>query len=126
MSSIQILTKFKTQLVTFFDELVSQFPMEGDLVVARLFIDTQLPIQEAMNVFLHKINKNNGELKKMVKNRDEGFLEYNIFEGISKGKINHFKKLWKSNNLDQDDKQIIWQWVDTFIFLADKYSKTLE
>ena len=39
---IQILKDFKSQLLTFVDELISQFPSEGDLVILRVFIDNQI------------------------------------------------------------------------------------
>ena len=55
MSEIEILTEFKTQLIAFFDELIGQFPQEGDLVVVRLFLANQIPIQDVMNVFNYKI-----------------------------------------------------------------------
>ena len=35
----------------------------------------------------------------------------------------HFKKLWRSGVLDNDDKDIIWKCVDSFVYLADKYNK---
>ena len=44
MSQLEILNEFKTQLIVFLDELVAQFPTEGDLIVVRLFIANQLPI----------------------------------------------------------------------------------
>ena len=58
MSEIEVLTEFKTQLILFFDELISQFPGEGDLVVIRLFFSNQIPIQNIINIFNHKINTN--------------------------------------------------------------------
>jgi len=120
-----ILNKFKNQLILFLDELIAQFPMEGDLVVARIFISTQMPIQEIVNGFNHHMNKNNNELKKMVSDRNECFfLNHNVFGLISKDKVNHFKKLWRSGSLDKSDKKIIWAWVDTFIYLGEKYIMT--
>ena len=60
----------------------------------------------------------------MIKDRNElFFLESNIFDSISKSKVLHFKKLWRSEQLDDDNKQIIWKWVDSFVYLADKYIK---
>jgi len=38
--------------------------------------------------------------------------------------LSHFRKLWRSGVLDIEDKRVIWQWVDTFVFLADKYIKS--
>lgn len=124
MSEIEVLTEFKTQLILFFDELISQFPGEGDLVVIRLFFSNQIPIQNIVNIFNHKINTNDQELKKMVKERNEAFfLEHNIFDSLGKEKVLHFKKLWRSERLDKEDKEVIWKWIDAFIFLGEKHSK---
>lgn len=124
MSEFEVLTEFKKQLILFFDELITQFPLEGDLVVIRLFFSNQIPIQNVVNTFNHKINTNDQELKKMVKERNESFfLEHNIFDNLGKEKVIHFKKLWRSERLDNEDKEVIWRWIDTFIYLGDKHSK---
>jgi len=126
MSETEILSEFKTQLISFFDELIGQFPLEGDLVVVRLFLANQISIQHVMNIFNHKINTNDQELRKMAKERNEVFfLEHNIFDSLGKDKILHFKKLWRSERLDYEDKQVIWNWVDAFIYLGDKYAKAV-
>ena len=125
MSENEVLIEFKTQLVSFFDELISQVPQEGDLVVLRLFVTNQMPIQTIMNIFIQKINTNDQELRKMVKDRNECFfLEHTIFENVCKEKIIRFKKLWRSG-LDMEDKEVIWNWIDAFIYLGDKYTKSL-
>ena len=126
MSEIEVLTEFKRQLISFFDELIGQFPLEGDLVVVRLFFANQIPIQDVMNNFNHKINTNDQELRKMIKNRNEAFfLENNIFDNVGKNKINHIKKIWRSDLLDKEDKEVIWNWVDAFMYLGDKYAKAI-
>lgn len=126
MSEIEVLTEFKTQLISFFDELIGQFPLEGDLVVVRLFFANQIPIQDVMNNFNHKINTNDQELRKMIKNRNEAFfLENNMFENLGKDKINHIKKIWRSDRLDNEDKEVIWNWIDAFMYLGDKYAKAI-
>jgi len=62
----------------------------------------------------------------MAKERNEVFfLEHNIFDSLGKDKILHFKKLWRSERLDYEDKQVIWNWVDAFIYLGDKYAKAV-
>ncbi len=124
--STEILIEFKKQLLTFLDELIDQFPIEGDLVVLRLFIANQVPIKDAMDAFNYKINAEDQRLRNMIKVRDEGyFIDNNPFDSISREKVSHFKKLWLSGVLDDEDKRIIWQWVDTFIYLGDKYQKTI-
>lgn len=126
MSEIEVLTEFKTQLIAFFDELIGQFPQEGDLVVVRLFLANQIPIKVAMDSFNHKINKNDQELRKMVKERNESFfLEHSLFDNLGKEKISHFKRLWRSGRLDDEDKRVIWNWIDAFIYLGDKYTKSI-
>lgn len=126
MSELEILIEYKKQIVTFLDELISQFPHEGDLIILRLFISNQIPIKDAMDKFIHKINKNDGELRKYVKERNETFfLEHSVFDYLGKDKISHFKRLWRSDQLDDDDKNIIWNWIDAFIYLGDKYTKAI-
>ena len=124
MSEVQVLIEFKNSLISFFDELIEQFPEEGDLVMIRIFLKDQIPIEDVINIFNHNINKNEQKLKKMTKDRDEAsFLDNNIFDTVNQGKISHFKKLWRSGRLDKEDKEVIWRWVDSFIYLGDKYNK---
>jgi len=121
----QILIEFKKQLTIFFDELIAQFPKEGDLIVIRLFLTNQIAIEDVMNIFNNTLNKNDKEFKKMISERDEVFfLEHDIFDTISKQKSGHFKKLWSSGQLDKDDKEIMWKWLDTFVYLANKYANS--
>ena len=124
MSETLILQEFKNNLITFFDELIDQFPTEADLVIIRIFLKDQIAIATVINIFNNTINKDGQKFKKMIKDRNENFfLETNIFDSISKTKIVHFKKLWRSNSLDDDDKQIIWKWIDSFVYLGEKYIK---
>lgn len=133
MSKLQILSEFKTTMANFFDELISQFPEEGDLVIIRIFLNDQVPTQDIMEGFILQINHNDNELRKMVKNRNEKFfLEHNVFEAesdetdvLDKQKVNRFKKLWRSGRLDEDDKEMVWKWIDSFVYLSDKYSSVL-
>ncbi len=122
---MEVLIEFKSQLIIFFDELIENFPEEGDLVIARLFIANQVPILDLMNDFNHHINKDGQKLRKMIKDRREDFFLHNTLFSQHKTTLNHFKKIWRSGTLDDDDKQIIWAWVDTFLFLGDKYTRAI-
>ena len=125
MSELLILHEFKNNLITFFDELIDQFPNEADLVIIRIFLKDQISIEEVINIFNNIINRDNQKFKKMIKERNERFfLDSNIFDEISKTKVVHFKKLWRSDVLDKDDKEIIWKWIDSFVFLSEKYIKS--
>ena len=84
------LHEFKTQLVQFFDELIEQFPNEGDLIIARLFISTQVPIDELIMEFNNNINKDGQKLRKMVKEREEIlFVNHSLFNE-SQSQLNIF------------------------------------
>ena len=123
-SELEILIEFKKHLINFFDELIDQFPNEGDLVVIRLFLSNQIEIKEVMNIFITNITMNDNLFRNMIKERNEVFfLEHDIFDSLSKQKAGHFKRLWRSGVLDTDDKLVIWKWLDTFVYFADKYTK---
>jgi hypothetical protein len=127
MSEIEILQEFKSNLISFFDELIGQFPKEGDLIMIRIFLNDQIPIQDVMAHFNVAINKDDQKLRKMVKDRNETFfLEHNVFDFVEdKDKVNHFKRIWRSKSLDNQDKQVIWEWVESFIYIGDKYSRLM-
>ena len=67
-------------------------------------------------------------LRQYVKKKDAAFfLQHNILFGkLDRNKVNHFKRLWGSNALDEDDRAVIWAWFDCFIKLAEKYQKCKE
>ncbi len=123
--SDQILIQFKNSLVSFIDELIEAFPREPDLIILRIFLKDQIPIEDVMNKFIYAINKNEQELKKYIKDRNElFFLESDVFESISKSKAINFKKLWRSGNLDDDEKLAVWKWIDSFVILSERYTKS--
>lgn len=124
MSEIQILNEFKNALITFFDELIDSFPAEGDLIMIRIFLKDQIPIHDVMMIFTNNLHKDNQKLKKMIKEKNETFfLEENMFDSLSKTKVMHFKRIWRSDTIDNDDKDVIWKWLNSFVYLSDKYLK---
>jgi hypothetical protein len=64
-------------------------------------------------------------LKNIVATHNDAFfLEHNIFDAIGgKKKANHFKKLWLSGLLADDDKETVWAWIDSFVVISDRYTK---
>lgn len=121
---ITILQDFKTNLIAFLDELIGQFPEEGDFVVMRIFLKDQVPIADIMTQSCNRVLP----LKSKIKERNESvFLENDsIFGSLSREKVNHFKKLWRSGNLDPDDKETVWRWMDLLVRLMDKYVKVMK
>lgn len=121
-SELEILIQLKTQLVNFLDELIESFPNEPDFVIFRIFVNDRIPIADIMKY----ITTNLCPLHDMVKSRDEKFFLNNnvLFEKFNEnenGKVNHFKRMWTSKDLDKEDKEVIWRWFQSFIYLGNKY-----
>lgn len=136
MSEIQVLKEFKNNLISFFDELIDQFPEMGDLVMMRIFLKDQILIKDVVEMFSFQLNKNEQQIRKIIKERNEQFFleENNFFDGLIntnnegcgngvKNKVSKFQNIWRSNRLDKEDKETIWKWIDSFVFLTDKYNK---
>lgn len=121
MDEVKLLQTLHKDLVSFLDSLIESFPEEGDLVIARFAIKDQFPIKDIMKYIIDKLLP----LKSNVDNRDNNFfLENNIlFEQLEDNKVNHFKKIWMSGNLDDEDKDNIWKWFDRFLKIAQYYVK---
>jgi len=127
MSDIRILNLFRENIVEFFNELIEQFPEEGDLIIIKLFLETQIPITDIMNIFNIHINADDCLLKKMVKDRnDKFFIEHNLFDIFGKEKVGHFKNLWQSETMTSELKDVIWSWVECFIKLGDAYMQVMK
>ena len=118
MSEIEILLAFKKVTIDFFDELIEQFPKEGDLILLRIFFKDQAPFVDVINYFILKILPLKGTV---IKKRDESFFltKNDLFQNLSKSNVNKFRQLWR--RLDNEDKKIIWKWLDSFVYLAKKY-----
>lgn len=126
-TEIELLTQLKSQLVTFLDELIETFPSEPDFVIFRIFVNDRVPTTDIMKYIVLKLCP----LQEMVKIRDENFfLNYNIlfdnFDESKTSKVNHFKRLWTGNQLDKDDKEVIWKWFNSFIILGNKYKEIVK
>jgi hypothetical protein len=121
-STLNILGRFKNVYMQFIDELLEQFPNEKELIVIRVFFEDQVPVATVADAFIKHVLPH----KKIISERDEKFfLENNhIFDMLDTGKVLHFKKLWTSPTLDNEDKKIIWTWFDTFCTLVDAYIKS--
>lgn len=121
MSCFTILKEFKEQIIIFIDELIDQFPLEGDLIAFRFFIKDRSLIEDLMNDLIVDLLP----FKSMAKNKDEKFFLENrdVFKHMDQSRVLHFKKLWKSGTLDEDDKHVIWTWVDLFLNMAERYKE---
>lgn len=116
----KILILFKTQINSFIEELIQQFPQEGDFVVLKLFVNTQVEIEKVLIGWVKQMNKNDKKIRKMIESKnDDFFIKENPFKFINEQRLSKFSLLW--NDLNDDGKQTIWNWMDLFIKISDKY-----
>ncbi len=125
MSSIQVLTDFKNNLVQFFDALIELFPQESDFVLMRILIKDQIPIQEVMNIFITNILPH----KALIRARDDKTIMNLSFvpetSSSVKGKIGNLRRIWLSPDLDDENRDTIWAWLNSFVALVEKYQKAV-
>lgn len=109
---------FKKNLINFITSLIEVLPNEPDLCSARFFIEHTVPTQDILNIFIPKVFP----LRQLIKRRDENFFlsDNNIFGDVDKCKVIHFKKIWMSHELNNDDRDIIWKWIDRLILAAER------
>ena len=124
MSQLQLLRGLHSDLLKFFDSLIEAFPDEGELVIIRFALTDQFPITDIMDYITVSLLP----LKTKVDNRDNNFfLENNIlFEELDNSKVNHFKRIWKSGTLNDEDRDSIWRWFDRFLLRAERYNKCIK
>lgn len=121
-SELELLIQLKNQLVSFLDELIESFPTEPDFVIFRIFVKDKIPVVDIMQYITTKIIP----LQDMIIKEDDNFFINNnvLFEKFDEkksNKVNHFKRLWQSDNVDEEDKQVIWRWFKSFLYLANRY-----
>jgi len=123
LSQTDLQLKFRDMLVEFLDELItSYFPTETELIFMRMIVK-QAPVQDLLGRFIRDLLP----LKKFViEKNDEFFLNNTLLyiDGkFSSEKENHFKELWKSDILDHEDRDLIWDWMKSFIKISEVYEQ---
>jgi hypothetical protein len=115
----ELLVKFKNVLLEFIDELVQQFPNDSDIVMCRIFIKDQIPTQTIMDKFRKYFIPHN----ELIMNQDPQFFTIGTSDFCASLNLNTniFEKIWYSGTLDEDDQQVIWQWITSLYKLVLKY-----
>jgi hypothetical protein len=118
----ELLKIFQENLIKFIDEIIELLPptSKGDIIMLRILFIDSFPMEDAMKIFSERILPHT----KMVLERDENFFLNceDLFAGIKKDKVSYFKDLWLSKELDDENKEIIWDWFTYFLKLAQKYN----
>jgi hypothetical protein len=121
-SSIVILGKFKTNLISFLDEMIDSFNLP-ELIIFRVGITTA-PIDQIMGEFIRNVLP----YKQYAKDRDIAFYTH-IVKGCDprlKDSIASVQRILTSGSVDDDTKNVIWSWFDQFIKLSQAYKDTRE
>ena len=113
INQIEILRIFKDMLVKFLDALIEQLPQESDLIVLRIMLGEQIPIEEVLSIFCERILPYTDYI---FKHDERFFIECtDVFEG-----------LYQSPTFSQQDRLNIWKWFENFAKLAIKYRPFLD
>ena len=119
LTKFEILLLYKNNILLFFDSLISLIPDEPDLIVIRILLESQIPIEESMKTFSERIIP----FGEMIKSRNDKFLyeENDLFGGLKQDKVVKWTNIWRSQNLDKNDREEIFKWFDLFLGLAEMY-----
>jgi hypothetical protein len=115
------LQALKAQVLNLLNDLMEIFPDENDILLTRLFFETQADPQIIMDGFIKWVYP----WKKKILEKNEEFFDRaeRIFGPIDPGKIKRFKIMWKNGELSDDEKVIVWKYFEVYIKLIDKYLK---
>lgn len=119
----ELLIKFKNVLMEFIDELVQQFPNDSDIIMCRIFIKDQIPTQTIMDKFVKYFIPH----QDLILNQDPTFFTVGTCDFCASLNLNTniFEKIWYSGTLDDEDKQVIWQWITSLYKMVVKYNKEI-
>lgn len=118
-TKFDLLVKFKNTLVSFIDEIIEQFPRDSDLIICRIYIKDQIPVASLIDLFIKYFLPQ----KQSIVNKDEEFFlngTKDFFQDLNI-KTNIFQKIWLSDVLDNEDRDIIWEWVNSIVSIVEKY-----
>jgi hypothetical protein len=111
-----LLQNIKKALIQFLDQLIQTFPHEGDLLAIKILVNDRVPIVDVMDYFINIMLP----MEKLIKERNkEIILENKLFRQIDPN--NKINSLWLE--LQEDDRECIWMWVDTFLEYTNRYKK---
>ena len=125
MTNAELVKLFKDNLEKFLDIMIQQFPSEKDFKIVQLGLRTNMILPDkALKGFAKVILPH----KDMVLNRDEKFFLEKCKDlladtDVEAEQVNHFKRIWTSDDLKEDDRDNLWRWFKLFLNIAIQYDK---
>lgn len=112
--------QFHAQLGNFLRDLIKQFPSEGDLVMASIYLENEVNDVDIILKFILRFLT----YEKPIKERKENYLlSENILNNMIGDKYSYkIKTIWKHSDLTNKDKQVMWKWIDVFILFSKRYA----
>lgn len=116
---IELFKTFKNEVIEFLESLIALFPNNNEMIRMRIMFHDQVPIEDMIISLMNTILP----YKDMIINRDENFFLKNndIFPQTDKSKVIQFRELWNSDQLDDDDKEQLWNWFSLFLKRIENY-----
>ena len=111
---------FKTNLNIFIDEILMLFPNESEFVLYKTLLQT-IDTENVMD----KLSEDLLPFRDCIKARNEDFFTSNkisLFDSKFTDK-NHLQNLWKSDYIDDEDRDVIWDFFNLFVNLTSKYQQ---
>jgi hypothetical protein len=125
MTNTELETLFKDNLEKFLDIMIQQFPSEKDFKLLQLGLKTKMILaSKALKGFAQVIIPH----KDMVLNRDENFFLEKCKDlladtDVDAEQVNHFKRIWTSDDLKEEDRDNLWRWFKLFLNIALRYDQ---
>lgn len=120
---------FKKTVIEFVDSLIAVLPSESDLILVRFYINDTVSVDSLMNNFILYCLSDSRPFKKAIEDSDiSPFLNTDALSSLfgdklGRDRLDHFIYLWKSNTIDEQQKQTIWKWLKSFVKIAKKYQE---
>ncbi len=127
MNKGELIRLFKDRLEAFLNVLIDQFPKEKDLVMLQLVVrGNMLDTEKALYNFTTIILPH----KEMVIKKDEDFFLTkcgSLLSGslvkVKADTVDHFKRIWLSGTLTENDRENLWRWFKLFLNIAIEFDK---
>lgn len=114
--------QLKEQMLNLTDDLLEILPDERDIFAARMYFEFQSSMTIMEGFVKYVIPK-----RQYIIDRDERYFTENdtIFGKLPKNKVDHFKNLYLSGKIGDEEKQVIWDYFDVFLTLAENFEKVI-
>lgn len=112
--------KLYVDMKDFVDELLVVLPGETTIVLAKIYLHTQISKDKLIKKFCKKVLP----VCDLVRKRNEDFFISGNYVDSILSDYNlqlDFRSIWKK--ISHDNKQQIWDWFDSFVDTAEQYNK---